>query len=104
MRCIGCVTTSPSSSPKTIVVCPNLKTLAPTSPLALPATIEQRLAELEQRDIGSAFAELRARIEDRILGVEQRNVRTLEQLSETVALIERRFAAGEEEERAARSA
>jgi hypothetical protein len=75
------------------------------APFAAPlATIEQRLAELEHRDIGTAFAELRARIEDRILGVEQRNVRTLEQLSDTVALIERRFAAGEAEERAARSA
>lgn len=68
------------------------------------ATIEQRLAELEGRDIGIAFAELRARIEDRILGVEQRNVRTLEQLSDTVSLIERRFSASEAEERAARSA
>jgi hypothetical protein len=66
--------------------------------------IEQRLAELEKYDVGIAFAELRARIEDRILGVEQRNVRTLEQLSDTVALIERRFADGEAEERAARSA
>jgi hypothetical protein len=66
--------------------------------------IEQRLATLENYDIGIAFAELRARIEDRILGVEQRNVRTLEQLSDTVALIERRFADGEAEERAARSA
>ena len=52
----------------------------------------------------SAFAELRARIEDRILGVEQRNVRTLEQLSDTVALIELRFADGEEEQRASQSA
>jgi len=42
------------------------------------------------------FAELRARIEERILGVEQRNVRTLEQLSETVALIERRFSEDDE--------
>jgi hypothetical protein len=65
--------------------------------------MERRLAELEKYDIGIAFAELRARIEDRILGVEQRNVRTLEQLSDTVALIERRFDAGEEE-RAARIA
>jgi len=68
------------------------------------SSLEQRLAALETYDIGIAFAELRARIEDRVLGVEQRNVRTLEQLSDTVALIERRFATGEEEERAARSA
>ncbi|MFZ2030367.1 MAG: hypothetical protein WAU68_08685 [Vitreimonas sp.] len=78
---------------------------AALTPLTAPLAIfEQRLSELEGRDIGIAFAELRARIEDRILGVEQRNVRTLEQLSDTVALIERRFAAGEEQERAARSA
>ena len=71
--------------------------------LAAPfAAMEQRLANLEQYDIGVVFAELRARIEERILGVEQRNVRTLEQLSDTVALIERRFS--EDDERAARSA
>jgi hypothetical protein len=60
------------------------------------AALEQRLAELEGHDIGVAFAELRARIEERVLGVEQRNVRTLEQLSDTVALIERRFSAGDD--------
>jgi hypothetical protein len=66
--------------------------------LAAPFTgIEHRLAELEKYDIGIAFAELRARLEDRILGVEQRNVRTLEQLSDTVALIERRFSAEDDE-------
>jgi hypothetical protein len=71
--------------------------------LAAPfMAIEQRLAELEQHDVGVVFAELRARIEERVLGVEQRNVRTLEQLSETVALIERRFS--DDDERAARSA
>src|SRR6185312_14012396 len=71
--------------------------------LAAPfMAIEQRLAGLEQHDVGVVFAELRARIEERILGVEQRNVRTLEQLSDTVALIERRFS--EDDERAARSA
>ncbi len=61
------------------------------------SALEQRLADLEKYDIGVAFAELRARIEDRILGVEQRNVRTLEQLSDTVALIERRFSAADEQ-------
>lgn len=65
------------------------------------AAMERRLADLEQYDIGVVFAELRARIEERILGVEQRNVRTLEQLSDTVALIERRFS--EDDERAAHS-
>jgi hypothetical protein len=64
------------------------------------AAIEQRLTELEHRDIGAAFAELRARIEDRILGVEQRNVRTLEQLSDTVSLIERRLLSDEQDEEA----
>ncbi|MBI3439229.1 MAG: hypothetical protein HY054_11385 [Proteobacteria bacterium] len=68
------------------------------------AAIEQRLGELEHRDIGTAFAELRARIEERILGVEQRNVRTLEQLSATVELIERRFADSEADAGVARSA
>jgi hypothetical protein len=69
--------------------------------LASPlAAIEQRLSELEDRDIGVAFAELRARIEDRILGVEQRNVRTLEQLSDTVSLIERRLLSDEQDQEA----
>ncbi|MBS0384971.1 MAG: hypothetical protein JSS00_06445 [Proteobacteria bacterium] len=73
--------------------------------LAAPfMAIEQRLAELERYDIGVAFAELRARIEDRILGVEQRNVRTLEQLSGTIALIERHFDSAEGDEAAAKSA
>ena len=69
--------------------------------LAAPfVAIEQRLVELEQRDVGTAFAELRARIEDRILGVEQRNVRTLEQLNDTVSLIERRLLSDEPDEEA----
>lgn len=82
-----------------------LEAPAPVPDLSAPfAALEQRLGDLEHRDVGTAFAELRARIEERILGVEQRNVRTLEQLSDTVSLIERRFAESEQEERAARSA
>jgi len=57
--------------------------------------IEARLTELEQRDVTTAFDTLRQRVEDRILGLEGRSVRALEQVSETVALIERRMAEGE---------
>lgn len=59
-----------------------------------------RLATLEEApeaappptdDIVAQFQDLRARIEDRIHGIEQRSVRTLEQVADTVAMIEQRF-------------
>ena len=58
--------------------------------------IETRLTELEQRDIGADFDNLRRRIEERILGVERSSVRALEQMAETISLIEKRYAEGED--------
>lgn len=57
--------------------------------------IESRLTELEQRDMAGDFAALRQRMEERIAGVESRSVRALEQLGETVGLIEQRFSRAE---------
>ena len=68
---------------------------------------ERRLETLEQAptsdgDIGAEFEALRRRIEERVLGVEQRSVRALEQVADTMAVLEERFLAGAEA--AARSA
>ncbi len=63
---------------------------------AVAARIETRLAELERCDVGGQFAALRQRIEERVLGVEQRSVRMLEQVVESIALVERRFSQGDE--------
>ncbi|MBL8544445.1 MAG: hypothetical protein JNJ63_11620 [Hyphomonadaceae bacterium] len=51
----------------------------------------------------NAFEEMRRRIEERVLGVEQRSIRALEQVADTMAVLEQRFSQSEEE-RAARSA
>lgn len=59
--------------------------------------IEARLTELEQRDVGADFETLRRRVEDRILGVERSSVRALEQMADTIALIERRYLDGEDD-------
>lgn len=59
-------------------------------------TIEARLAQIEHRDVAIDFEELRRRMEERILSVENRSVRALEQVGETVALIEKRFVQGED--------
>jgi hypothetical protein len=59
---------------------------------------DRRLSALEaisSFDVATEFAELRKRVDDRILGVEHRSVRTLEQVAETVATIEKRFASAE---------
>lgn len=58
--------------------------------------IEARLTELEQRDVGADFENLRRRIEDRILGVERSSVRALEQMADTIALIEKRYIESED--------
>lgn len=58
--------------------------------------IEARLTELEQRDPGADFETLRKRIEDRLLGVERSSVRALEQMADTIALIEKRYSEGDE--------
>ncbi len=48
-------------------------------------------------DHTQAFDELRRRIEERLLGVEQRSVRALEQVADTMAVLEQRFSHGEDE-------
>jgi hypothetical protein len=71
---------------------------------------EARFAALENPrsqanpDLAAAFDVLRQRVEERILGVEQRSVRMLEQVADTVAMIEQRFVQGEADEAASRSA
>ncbi|MGE0741439.1 MAG: hypothetical protein AB7O98_08860 [Hyphomonadaceae bacterium] len=71
----------------------------------MAAAIDTRFTRLEQVDFLSEFEALRRRLDDRILGVEQRSVRALEQVAETVALIERRFAGqGDQEDALAQSA
>jgi hypothetical protein len=56
---------------------------------------DRRLGALENPEIdynlAAEFDALRRRVEDRILGVEQRSVRTLEQVADTVAMLEQRF-------------
>ena len=54
-----------------------------------PATIAAPSASTD--DVLAQFQDLRTRIEDRIHGIEQRSVRTLEQVADTVAMIEQRF-------------
>lgn len=53
------------------------------APIAAPAASTDEML--------AAFQDLRSRIEDRIHGIEQRSVRTLEQVADTVAMIEQRF-------------
>lgn len=70
---------------------------------------DRRLAALEapssaDRDLATAFEALRKRVEDRIIGVEQRSVRMLEQVADTVAMIEQRFVGGERDQGLAQSA
>jgi hypothetical protein len=76
-------------------------------PPALPeqpfAHIEARLDELELRDLGGEFIELRRRIDDRILGLEQRSISALERVCDSVAAIEQRLL-HEETERDTRTA
>lgn len=58
---------------------------------AFAEAVDARFEALEQRDLAAEFEKLRQRLDDRILGVEQRSVRALEQVADTVALIEQRF-------------
>lgn len=69
---------------------------APDADALIANAVEARLTALEQRGLNEDFDALRRRIEDRILSVETRSVRALEQVAETVALIERRFGADAE--------
>lgn len=57
----------------------------------IASALETRLAEIEARDPKLDFDALRQRIEDRVLEVENRSVRALEQVSDTIASLERRF-------------
>jgi localization factor PodJL len=58
---------------------------------------DRRLSALERPstapapDLANAFETLRARVEERIVGIELRSVRTLEQVADTVAMLENRF-------------
>ena len=70
---------------------------------------DARLATLEgpresERDLATAFEALRRRVEERIIGVEQRSVRMLDQVADTVALIEERFVEAQREIAAVKSA
>ncbi|PZO46496.1 MAG: hypothetical protein DCF16_18895, partial [Alphaproteobacteria bacterium] len=70
---------------------------------------EQRLAALESpreanHDLAAAFEALRKRVEERIIGVETRSVRMLDQVADTVAMIEQRFVASQRDESIAKSA
>ena len=70
---------------------------------------DARLEALEgpreaERDLATAFEALRRRVEERIIGVEQRSVRMLDQVADTVALIEERFVEAQREIAAVKSA
>lgn len=70
---------------------------------------DQRLKALEspsesERDLAIAFEALRRRVEERIIGVEQRSVRMLEQVADTVAMIEERFVEAQRDIAAVKSA
>ncbi|MBL8547747.1 MAG: hypothetical protein JNL81_14865 [Hyphomonadaceae bacterium] len=56
---------------------------------------DRRLASLEHNEadynLAAEFDALRRRVEERILGIEQRSVRTLEQVADTVQMLEERF-------------
>lgn len=64
---------------------------------------DRRLATLEHTEmdynLAAEFDDLRRRVEERILGIEQRSVRTLEQVADTVQMLEERFVAHNEAER-----
>ncbi len=64
---------------------------------SVAALLERRLAEFEPPDFAAAFEALRQRVEERVLDMERRSVRTLEQVSETVALLEQQFLSGDED-------
>jgi hypothetical protein len=67
--------------------------------------LESAPAAPAEGDLATEFETLRSRIEERVLGVELRSVRTLEQVVDTVALLEQRLLnTGEPDEQAAKSA
>jgi hypothetical protein len=64
---------------------------------------DRRLAALEHTEVdynlAAEFDALRRRVEERILGIEQRSVRTLEQVADTVQMLEERFTDRDQGER-----
>ena len=67
--------------------------------------LESKPAPTGQGDLAAEFETLRTRVEERVLGVELRSVRTLEQVVDTVALLEQRLLnTSEAEDQAAKSA
>jgi hypothetical protein len=67
--------------------------------------LETRPVPIEQGDLAGEFETLRSRIEERVLGVELRSVRTLEQVVDTIAQLEQRLLnIGESDEQAVKSA
>jgi hypothetical protein len=64
---------------------------------------DRRLAALEHTEmdynLAAEFDALRRRVEERILGIETRSVRTLEQVADTVQMLEERFMSGDGGER-----
>lgn len=64
---------------------------------------DRRLAALEHTEmdynLAAEFDALRRRVEERILGIETRSVRTLEQVADTVQMLEERFMGGDSGER-----
>jgi hypothetical protein len=53
----------------------------------LEQTVDGGIAD----EVAAEFKALRQRVEDRIMGVEQRSVRALEQVADTMAVLEQRF-------------
>jgi hypothetical protein len=66
--------------------------------------LETKPAPAEQSDLAAEFESLRSRIEERVLGVELRSVRTLEQVVDTMAVLEQRLLSGAAEDQTAQSA
>jgi len=64
---------------------------------------DRRLASLEHTEVdynlAAEFDGLRRRVEERILGIELRSVRTLEQVADTVQMLEERLTSSGEGER-----
>lgn len=64
---------------------------------------DRRLAALEHEEVdynlAAEFDALRRRVEERILGIETRSVRTLEQVADTVQMLEERFMGRDDGER-----
>jgi len=65
--------------------------------------LEHGIDMAPSHDVAAEFQALRRRMEERILGVEQRSVRALEQVADTMAMLEQRFN-GEDTVAATRSA